>query len=52
MILGSNDQMTPPRAAREIATALRARTVLLPSGHSLLAEVPDGVLGALRGALA
>jgi pimeloyl-ACP methyl ester carboxylesterase len=52
MILGSHDQMTPPRAAREIATALRAQTVLLPSGHSLLAEVPDGVLAALRNALA
>ena len=52
MVLGSNDQMTPPRAAGQIATALNARVVLLPSGHSLLAEVPDGVLGALRDALA
>lgn len=52
MILGSNDQMTPPRAAREIAAALKARTVLLPSGHSLLAEAPEGVLAALREALA
>ena len=51
MVLGSNDQMTPPRAAGQIATALNARVVLLPSGHSLLAEVPDGVLGALRDAL-
>ena len=52
LILGSNDQMTPPRAAREIAAALKARVVHLPSGHSLLAEVPDGVLSALRDALA
>ena len=52
MILGTIDQMTPPRAAREIATALKARVVLLPSGHSLLAEVPEGVLAALRDALA
>ncbi len=52
MILGSVDQMTPPRAAREIATALQAHVVLLPSGHSLLAEAPDGVLAALRDALA
>lgn len=51
MILGSHDQMTPPRASREIAAALKARVVQLPSGHSLLAEVPDGVLGALRDAL-
>lgn len=52
MILGSQDQMTTPRASREIAAALKARVVQLPSGHSLLAEVPDGVLGALRDALA
>ena len=52
LILGSNDQMTPSRAAREIAAALKARVVHLPSGHSLLAEVPDGVLDALRDALA
>ena len=51
LILGTLDQMTPPRAAREIATALKARVVLLPSGHNLLAEVPDGVLAALRDAL-
>ncbi|MBC7726437.1 MAG: alpha/beta hydrolase [Microbacteriaceae bacterium] len=52
MILGSVDQMTPPRAARELATALKAHIVLLPSGHNLLAEAPDGVLDALRDALA
>ena len=50
MVLGSLDQMTPPRAARDIAAALKARIVNLPSGHSLLAEVPDGVLAALRDA--
>ena len=52
MILGTYDQMTPPRATREIAAALKARVVPLPSGHNLLAEVPDGVLAALRDALA
>ena len=52
MVLGSNDQMTPPRATRDVAAALKARIVQLPSGHSLLAEVPDGVLAALRDALA
>jgi len=51
MVLGTMDQMTPPRAARDIAAALKARIVTLPSGHSLLAEVPDGVLAALRDAL-
>ena len=52
LVLGSQDQMTPPRAARELGSALRARVVTLPSGHSLPAEVPDGVLGALQDALA
>jgi pimeloyl-ACP methyl ester carboxylesterase len=52
MILGEMDQMTPPRATRDIAAALKARIVTLPSGHHLLAEVPDGVLAALRQALA
>ena len=52
MVLGSMDQMTPPRATRDMAAALKARTVTLPSGHSLPAEVPDGLLAALRDALA
>ena len=44
--------MTPPRSARDIAAVLKARVVLLPSGHSLMSEVPDGLLAALREALA
>ncbi|MDO9283493.1 MAG: alpha/beta hydrolase [Aquabacterium sp.] len=52
MVLGTMDQMTPPRATRDIAAALKAQVVHLPSGHSLPAEVPDGLLDALRGALA
>ncbi len=52
LVLGTADQMTPPRATREIAAALKAQTVLLPSGHSLPAEVPDALLAALRNALA
>jgi pimeloyl-ACP methyl ester carboxylesterase len=51
MILGERDQMTPPKAARELAQALKARVVTLPAGHSLMAEAPDGVLNALRVAL-
>ena len=51
MVLGTLDQMTPPRSAREISSALKARTVLLSSGHSLMTEVPDGLLAALREAL-
>lgn len=50
-ILGARDQMTSPKATREIAGALRAHTVSLPGGHSLMQEVPDEVLNALRAAL-
>ena len=49
LILGKRDVMTPPRAAKELAGALRdARTVEVPgSGHALMAEKPDEVLDAL-----
>jgi len=48
-ILGERDQMTAAKATREFAAALGARIVTLPSGHSLMAEVPDAVLEVLRG---
>ena len=51
-ILGARDQMTTPKTTTEIAAALKARIVTLPCGHSLMAEAPDGVLQALRDALA
>jgi pimeloyl-ACP methyl ester carboxylesterase len=51
-VLGDSDQMTTPTATRDIAAALAARIVRLPGGHSLMQEAPDGVLNALRGALA
>jgi len=52
LLLGGRDQMTTPKNTREIAAALKAEVVTLAAGHSLMAEAPDGVLGALRGALA
>jgi len=52
MILGSHDQMTPPKATRELTEALHAKVVMVPSGHHLMAEAPDAVLNALREALA
>ncbi len=52
LILGRADQMTAPRASKDIASALKARVVMLASGHHLLAEAPDAVLAALRQALA
>lgn len=51
-VLGSADQMTSPKVTREIAAALKARIHTLPSGHCLMQEAPDGVLNALRSALA
>lgn len=51
MILGRADQMTPPRAARDITAALKARVVDISSGHLQPAEAPDATLAALRAAL-
>jgi pimeloyl-ACP methyl ester carboxylesterase len=50
-ILGERDQMTSPKATGDIAGALKARIVRLPGGHSLMSELPDGVLSALQSAL-
>jgi len=52
LIVGERDQMTPPKATRELAEALKARVVHVPAGHHLMAEAPDAVLVALRAALA
>ena len=54
LVLGSDDIMTQPRAARELQAALKnARTVNVSAcGHSLMAERPDAVLDALKGFLA
>ena len=46
LLMGENDVMTMPRAARELTAALKTpRSVLLRAcGHSLMAEQPDAVL--------
>lgn len=51
VVLGERDQMTVPRQAATIATALQAKVVMLPAGHSLMTEVPDTLLQVLRTAL-
>jgi pimeloyl-ACP methyl ester carboxylesterase len=51
VLLGERDQMNAPRNARELASALNARVVMLPGGHALMQEVPDAVLRELRIAL-
>ena len=50
-ILGERDQMTTPKAARDLAAALQAHIVTLPGGHSLMQEMPDAVLNAMCQAL-
>jgi pimeloyl-ACP methyl ester carboxylesterase len=52
LVLAAEDQMTLPRNARELATALKATVHTVPGGHFLMQEQPDGVLAALREALA
>lgn len=50
-ILGQADQMTPPRATKELAAALKARIHTVPSGHHQMGETPEATLAALRAAL-
>ncbi len=55
LICGERDQMTPPKAARALQTALAkvpggAHIIVLPNaGHAMMAEAPDAFLDALRG---
>ena len=51
LVLGERDQMTQPKQTKELAAALGAATVLLPTGHALMTEAPDALLAALRAAL-
>jgi len=47
-LLGSMDQMTPPKAAKGlIAKAANARVVMLPGGHHQMTETPEPMLAAL-----
>ena len=51
--LGARDRMTLPRHATALAQTLQAQVHTLPdAGHALMQEDPDGLLAALRGALA
>lgn len=56
-VLGERDQMTPPKAAQSLIQAAHAaeltpRVAVLPAGHSLMTEDPEGTLAALKGLLA
>jgi pimeloyl-ACP methyl ester carboxylesterase len=52
-VLGSQDQMTPPKAAQTLITLARAsgnacQVTHLPVGHHQMSEAPDTTLHALR----
>ncbi len=51
LVLGTLDQMTPPKQARDLAEALGATVTQVGAGHALMAEAPDAVLAALRKAV-
>jgi pimeloyl-ACP methyl ester carboxylesterase len=51
LVLGDFDQMTSPKATRELATTLKAQVARVPAGHNLMGEAPDAVLKALKQAL-
>jgi pimeloyl-ACP methyl ester carboxylesterase len=51
-LLAGADQMTLPKAARELAGALKARVHAVDGGHNMMTEAPDATLAALREALA
>jgi pimeloyl-ACP methyl ester carboxylesterase len=49
LVLGKRDIMTPPRATKDLTSALKDKRVveIAGSGHALMAEKPDEVLDAL-----
>jgi len=51
-VLGSVDQMTPPKAAQSLVQKARhAQVVYLPGGHHQMNETPEAMLTALTGFL-
>jgi pimeloyl-ACP methyl ester carboxylesterase len=51
-VLANADQMTQPKGARELATALKAQVHSVDAGHNMMTEAPEATLAALRAALA
>jgi pimeloyl-ACP methyl ester carboxylesterase len=51
LIVGTRDVMTPIKATKELANALRATVARVDSGHALMQEAPDAVLNAMRQAV-
>jgi pimeloyl-ACP methyl ester carboxylesterase len=53
MVLGSQDQMTPPKAAQTLIASASAsgktcKVIALPVGHHQMSEAPDAMLQAIR----
>ena len=49
-IFGTKDTMTPARSTKTLTGAIaHGKVVMVDAGHSLMAEQPDAVLGALYG---
>ncbi len=52
LILGAKDKMTPPKAAAALATELKnSETIVIDSGHMMMAESPEATHQALIRAL-
>lgn len=51
LVLAESDHMTLVQGTVDLAAALKARVHVVPSGHFLMQECPDGVLKAMRLAL-
>jgi pimeloyl-ACP methyl ester carboxylesterase len=51
-VLGTVDQMTPPKAAQGLIKAAKnAQVVYLPGGHQQMNETPEEMLATLQGFL-
>ena len=49
LVLGQNDQMTPPKAAQGLGRhAANATVVVVAAGHQMMLEAPEAVLSALK----
>lgn len=48
LVLGAADQMTPPKATRELVRTLAAQVHTLPGGHAIMQEQPEALLHTLR----
>lgn len=51
IVVGRRDQMTTPKSAAPLATALATTPVVIETGHALMTEAPDALLAALRKAV-